>query len=737
MSGRIEQRTDRVDAAGKSSGRTLYVADLKFPDLLHALTLRSQKARAEILDIRLPELPPGYTTVGATDVPGTNSVHMIGDDWPYFAAERVNYVGEPILLLVGPDLETLAGLLAATEVRYRELDPILTVAEAERGDKEPLFGTDNRFADYQVSKGDPESAFRQAARVFAAEYSSGYQEHAYLEPQGMVGVYQEGRISVFGSLQCPYYVKTALVQGLGWPQERVRVVQVPTGGAFGGKEDYPSLLAGHVAFAALKTKHPVRIILDRREDIRATTKRHPAHIRLQTALDEDNRILALKAEIVLDGGAYAGLSEVVLQRSMFALPGVYAVPHVQVRARAVATNTVPTGAFRGFGSPQSFFALETHLDWLARRLGEEPLDFKQRHLLTQGGTTLTGGTLRQEVKLPELIEAACRLSGYREKAAAAGLRDGAYRGIGMSLFFHGCAFTGSGEQEKIKARVGLRKLPDGRVEILVASTEMGQGAQTTLRKIVAEILHIDMEQIIYDNPDTARVPDSGPTVASRTVMIVGGLLAEAARELAGRWDEQPQLELFKQYSQPPGVHWDQASFSGDAYPTYAWGVEVVEVAVDPVTFDIDVTGAWGAFDVGRAIDTQIIRGQIEGGMAQGLGYATIEVLEREGGVLRQDTLTDYIIATAKDVPAFGHQLVNSPYEHGPFGAKGAGELPFVGAAPAAAAAVQSALGLPVTRIPIRPETLHGMSRGARISGTPAKGAPAKGAAGEEEAGRED
>jgi len=706
MKDRLKQKIERLDAADKSSGRTRYVSDLEFPNLLHAVTLRSQKARARITGIRLPPLPSGVCPVGPKDVPGTNRVHMVGDDQPFFAEERVNYIGEPLLLLVGPEPEVLARLLDKIEVGYEELDPILSLEEAEKAEKEPIYGPDNRFAEYRVVKGNPEAAFRNAAQVFSGEYTCGYQEHAYLEPQGMVGVYEDERISVHGSMQCPYYVKTALVQGLGWPADRVRVVQTPTGGAFGGKEDYPSLLAGHVAFAALKTKRPVRLVLERREDIRATTKRHPARIRLKTALDADKRLVALDAEITLDGGAYAGLSEVVLQRAMFALPGAYVLPHAAVRGRALATNTVPTGAFRGFGSPQSFFALETHLDWLARELGEEPLSFKQRHLVRRGDTTLTGGTLREEIRLPELIESACRLSGYRAKAAQAGLSNGAYRGIGLSVFFHGCAFTGSGEQEKIKARVGLRKLSDGRVEILAAGTEMGQGVLTTLRKIVAQALDMEIGRIIYDYPDTARVPDSGPTVASRTVLIVGGLLVEAAGELKERMNEQPEVEVFRQYSQPEEVEWDQETFSGDAYPTYSWGVEVAEVAVDPITYDISITGAWGAFDIGRAIDEQIIRGQIEGGMAQGLGYATLEVMERKEGALHQDTLTDYIIATARDLPVFGHELVNVPYAHGPFGAKGAGELPFVGAAPAVAAAVQSALKLPVTRIPIRPETLH-------------------------------
>jgi CO/xanthine dehydrogenase Mo-binding subunit len=239
----------------------------------------------------------------------------------------------------------------------------------------------------------------------------------------------------------------------------------------------------------------------------------------------------------------------------------------------------------------------------------------------------------------------------------------------------------------------------------VANVEMGQGAATALRKIVAHALALPIELVVFENPDTDRVPDSGPTVASRTVMIVGGLLATAAQELEKRWNESEEVEVVKVYKHPAGVEWDQKTLKGDAYPTYAWGANAVEVEVDPLTLEVSVRGVWGVYDVGVPIDEQIVRGQIEGGLVQGLGYATIEIMNLKNGRILQSSLTDYIIPTSKDVPEIGSDLVLNPYEGGPFGAKGAGELPLVGAAPALAAAVQHALGIPITSIPVTPEYL--------------------------------
>lgn len=705
----------RPDAADKASGRALFLADLPplegplartglppLEGLLHALTLRSTRPKARMLEVRIPPLPPETWIVDHRDVPGRNRVKMTCDDQPFFAEEVVRYVGEPILLLVGPDRGELRRILEAIEVRYENLDPAFSLEEAEAR-------ADSCLVSYQLTRGDPAAAFRRAAAVVEEEYRTGAQEHAYLEPQGFIGLTEGGRITVYGSMQCPYFVKSALVEGLGWAPERVRVVQTVTGGGFGGKEDYPSLLAGQVAFAALKTGRPVRLVLDRGEDIRATTKRHPSRIRFRTALDGRQEILGMEIEILLDGGAYSGLSPVVLQRSMFSATGVYAIPNARVEGKVLATNNLPTGAFRGFGAPQAFFAIESHMHSLALRAGREPLEFKLAHRVKRGEATITGGTFRQEVKLAEMAAAVEEMSGYRRKTReyeeARGRGSGPWRGIGISLFSHGCGFTGSGERDLIKGRVTLRKLRDGRVEILAASADMGQGPQAALRKIAARTLGFGLERVLFDNPDTDRVPDSGPTVASRTAMIVGRLVQQAAKELKASWDTAPELEVSRSYEQPGFVRWDQQAFKGDAYPAFAWGVNAVEVEVDPLTFEPKVRGVWGAYDIGEAIDEKIIQGQIEGGVAQALGWASLEVLEAREGRLLQANLTDYIIPTSMDFPRIQFRLFSNPYEYGPFGAKGAGELPFVGAAPALAAAVSQALGRPVRRLPITPEAL--------------------------------
>jgi len=706
----LSHSVPRVDAIEKSEATTQYIADMEFAGMLYARTLRADRPRAKILTIDIPPLPAGYYIIDHNDVPGKNRIKMLIYDWPFFAEDVVNHVGEPILLVVGPDRDELETLLSRIVVHYADSAPILSIEEARRGSLPPIYGEDNCFAKYEIVKGDPEGAFAGAARIVESEHRTGYQEHVYIEPQGFVGLVEKGnKITVYGSMQCPYYVKNALIEGLGCAPEKVRVVQTTTGGAFGGKEEYPSLIAGHVAFAALKTGRPVQLLFDRSEDIAATTKRHPSVFRYRTALDAEGCIRGMDVEIDLDGGAYAGLSSVVLQRAIFAATGIYRVDNLRVSGRVLATNTVPTGAFRGFGAPQAFFAIEMHMERIAGELGLDPLEFKMSHALKQGDETSTGGYIWQAVKLPEMVEQLERMSGYTRKRAEIKQRGNAgnlpLRGIGLSLFFHGCGFTGNAEQAIIKGRATLSKLPGEKVEILVSSAEMGQGCQTTLRKIVAHALDIPLDNVIYANPDTDRVPDSGPTVASRTVMVVGRLLERAAAEMKSRWDTEETFSVTTAYRQPEWVKWDQDTLKGDAYPTYSWGANVVEVEIDPLTLETDIRGAWGVYDVGVPIDERIVLGQIEGGMVQGLGYATIEVMNMKQGHILQNSLTDYIIPTVKDVPPIESSLVANPYEDGPFGAKGAGELPLVGAAPALAAAVQHALGLPVADIPVTPEYL--------------------------------
>ncbi len=698
----ISTPMNRFDAADKIRGEARYIGDMFFEEFFYAKTLRSTMARAKILSIEYPELPEGYYIVDKNDIPNKNRVKIVTYDMPFFAEDTVNYIGEPIALVVGKEKNIIEELLAKVKVNYEILDPIYTIEEASC--KLPIYGKDNLYADYHYKKGDIQQAYKEAYKVFTKEYETGYQEHIYLEPQGVAASYKDGKVTIYGSMQCPYYVKDAVVEALGFEGNRVQIIQTTTGGAFGGKEEYPSLTGGHVAFATIKCNKPVVLIFDRDEDIECTTKRHPSKIKVTMLVDKYNKIIGIDNDIRLDGGAYCGLTNIVLQRAMFTATGVYNIPNVSVRGRAIATNTVPGGGFRGFGAPQGFFALEMHMEYIAKELGLTSLEFKKINLAKTGDLTSTGGVYRGYVPTKELIDRIEEMSQYSKKYKEYKSSD-TLKGIGMSLFFHGGGFTGSGERDHIKAVVKLRKYKDDSVEILISNVEMGQGTQTTLRKIVAMELKVPINKIILVNPDTDRVPNSGPTVASRTIMIVGKLLQKAAIKLKECWISGEEQQITENYKFPDGFYWDDSKFEGDAYNEYSWGANVVEVLVNPLTFEVKVLGVYAVFDIGVPIDEKIIRGQIDGGMLQGLGHGSIEKLEINNGRLIQRTNTDYVIPTALDFPKIESATIRNPYENGPFGAKSAGELTFIGAPVAYALAIENALGIDICKIPVTPEYL--------------------------------
>lgn len=706
---KLSQPIERFDVKDKIAGEAKYCADLHPDGLIYARTLRATLARARILSISLPELPPDYVIVDHRDISGRNVVPIVFEDQPFFAEQEVKYIGEPILLVAGPDKAVILEILAKITVNYEALDPILTLEQAEQRTEDFISGDKPYFVSYSYDKGDPETAIAEAASVVEDEFRSAYQEHAYLETQAMLAEYKENVVSVYGSMQCPYYIIDALKMALGWEESRLRVVQLPTGGGFGGKEEYPSIPGVHAALAAIKTGKPVQLVFDRQEDIAVTTKRHPSIIRLKSYLDSNGRIIARDVDVALDAGAYAGLSSVVLQRSIFSVCGVYNVENLRVSGRAYATNNVVTGAFRGFGGPQAFFAIEMHMETIAARLQVDALALRKQYYLHQGDTSSTGGLFHSPLKLDEITARIADDSDYYEKRRRFAEDKQTLKGIGFSIVFHGCGFTGAGEAEMLKPRIRLAKNRDNSVEIFVSSTELGQGVLTTLRKIVAEVLAIPPERVHHNYPDTAVCPNSGPTVASRTILIVGRMLQDCALEMKARWSE-PEFELIRDYQYPPQLAWDNANFRGHAYPDYAWGANVVEVEIDPMTFEIAVTGVWGIYDIGTPIDVKIIQGQIEGGLTQGLGHAAMEVLEAKDGRLRQTTLTTYAIPTARDFPRIHAELIENSGSIGPFGAKGLGELPLVGAAPALAAAVQNALGKRIRKIPVTPEAIMELMR---------------------------
>lgn len=697
---------EKVDNDIKLSGQAKYIADYQMKERLYAKTIRANCPRGKIKSIKIPVLPEFYFLITAKDIPGQNRIKFLISDWPFLAEDTVNYFGEAILLIVGPDRAKLNELAKNVQVEYEKIPAVLTLEDAEDKSIPPIFGEDNVFAKYAYEKGNVEEAFKKAARIVKETYTTGYQKQAYLENQGMVAVPQEnGKITVYGSMQCPYYIKNALVQGLGVSDDKVRIVQTVTGGGFGGKEDYPSLLAGHAAFAALKTQKPVAVLYEREEDTAYTPRRHPAQVILETALDQAGNILGMKADIKLNAGAYAGISEVVLQRSIYNVCGVYHIENLKVTGAALATNTVPNGAFRGFGAPQVIFAIEMHMESLAKAAGVDVLRYKKKYMVKQGDKTATNGLFYDEIKLPEMIEKAQTVSGYSQKREFYQRQPNLRKGIGMSFFLHGCGFTGSGEQDIIKAQLRLcKKKNASQVEIFAANVDMGQGLQTTFRKIAAKVLELPIEAVSFDYPDTDKVPDSGPTVASRSIMIVGRLVEKAAQRLKAKWKDAEDIEIIENYEAPKRIKWDGGKSLGDAYPAYSWGINVIEVAVDPLTYETTVLGIWTVFDIGQPIDERIIEGQIQGGVFQGLGFASMEVMTNDAmGKSKQNTFTNYTIPTAMDFAPVENHLVRTSYEDGPFGAKGAGELTLVGAAPAYASAVSQAMHIHINKLPITPE----------------------------------
>jgi CO/xanthine dehydrogenase Mo-binding subunit len=755
----VGQNVLRKEGLEKLTGAARYVDDLAFDGMLYGKTIRSSVARGRINAISFDphfDWSPIVVT-DHRDIPGANYVALIENDQPLLAASHIRHHDEPILLIAAESKSQVEAAARHIHITYDELPPVLTIEEALAAG-EILYPPDNVFKRFLIGRGDIDAGFAHADLIVEGEYRVPHQEQLYIEPQGMIAIPDGQTITVMGSMQCPYYVHKALKQLFNLSDEQAIVIQTTTGGGFGGKEEYPSMIAAHAALLARKAGRPVKLIYDRAEDIAATTKRHPGIIRHRTGVRRDGRLTASEIDIVMDGGAYVTLTPVVLSRGAIHALGPYACDNVRITARAVATNTPPNGAFRGFGAPQVAFAYEMQMEKIAAALRIEPLAMRRINMLREGDVTATGQQLKWSVGASDVLDATIAGSRYDEKRAAARAfnrqmedalqtaqppADHKRRGVGLSFFFHGAGFTGSGEA-KMKAKAGVEVTPDGGARILTGSTEIGQGTQTIFCQIVADELGIGFEQVEIEEADTSKVPDSGPTVASRTTMVVGRVVQLAAREakerltrfVAERYGaaeaalsnghfmaddrrlasfgemareyiaQQGALKAFTQYVSPPGIAWDDETYSGDAYPVYSWGAEVAEVEVDMDTCEITVINITTAQDIGRAINPLLAAGQIEGGTLQAVGYGLLEEVVWDRGRVVNNRLTNYIIPTSLDAPEMQTIIVEKAYPHGPFGAKGVGELPMDGGAPAIAAAVFDATGAFVSEIPVTPERLQ-------------------------------
>ncbi|MGC1158219.1 MAG: xanthine dehydrogenase family protein molybdopterin-binding subunit [Acidobacteriaceae bacterium] len=723
----------RKEGVAKVCGRAQYIDDLTLPGMLYGATVRSSIARGRILGIEFGDDVSWneFVIVTATDIPGANEIALINHDWPCLAAEVVNHSEEPIVLLAHPDRHLLPKAVAAVRVQYEEWPAVFSIEESERRDA-VVRGEDNLFKSFLMEKGDVDAVWAQADRIVQGEYATGAQEHLYIENNGAIAAYSadEG-LTVWGSLQCPFYVHKSLVKMTGLPEDKVRIVQVETGGAFGGKEDYPSMIGAHAALLAMKSGHPVKIVYDRAEDMAATTKRHPSRVRHRTAVTREGKLLGAEIEIALDGGAYSTLSATVLSRATIHAGGPYDWPNIRVRSKAFATNYPPHGAFRGFGAPQSLFAIERHMDHIAEALGIAPDEVRRRNFLKPGQTTTTGQVVQEDIDLDHLMDRALDESDYHAKRerfardnAGAGMKK---KGIGLAAFLHGSGFTGSGERY-LNSLAAMDVTAAGKARVLVSSTEFGQGTNTILCQIAAETLGIDYDAVEMGPPDTSVVPNTGPTVASRTSMVVGKLVHSAALGLkktlvvSGLLQEGYSTSDFvtaartyvvqhgtlrseSRYEPPPGVHWDDQQYRGEAYAAYAWAVYVAEVTVDLATYGVVVDDFVAVQEVGRVLNPVLATGQIEGGVAQGIGWALYEKVVWSRGRMQNNQMTNYIIPTSQDIPPIRVFFEERPFGHGAYGAKGIGELPMDGPAPAILNAIAHATGKQFDSVPLLPEDM--------------------------------
>jgi CO/xanthine dehydrogenase Mo-binding subunit len=722
----------RMEGRAKVTGEARYVDDMVLPNMLHGATVRSRIPRGKIKQITFG---PGidwneFVIVTPADIPGKNCIALIEDDQPCLADGVVNHPEEPLLLLAHPDRHLLPKAVEAISVEYEPLPAIFDMKESESL-TQTIWGTDNIFKTYLIEKGEVDAVWQKADHIVEAEYTTGAQEQLYIENNGMIAAFnpQQG-LTVWGSLQCPYYIHKALMKLCNLPADHVRVVQMETGGAFGGKEEYPSMIAAHAALLAMKSGKPVKIIYDRMEDMAATTKRHPSRTRHRTAVSKDGRILAGEIDFTIDGGAYKTLSPVVLSRGAIHAGGAYFWPSIRIRAKAVATNMPPHGAFRGFGAPQSLFALERHMDRIAQVVGLSPVEIRRRNFLKPGQTTTTGQTVKEEIDLGKLLDRALELSDYhakKERFAQGNQQSAHKKGMGIAAFLHGAGFTGSGERF-LGSIVGVEAIADGSLRILVSSTEFGQGTNTVLCQIVAEALGLRYEDVSIAQPDTHEVPNSGPTVASRTVMVVGKLVQSAAVGIrktliaSGMLSDSYTPEEFRaacrayvakhgkirslaQYEQPEGIFWDDEKYRGEAYAAFAWAVYIAEVTADLTTYSVTVDDFVALQEIGKVLHPVLAKGQIIGGVAQGIGFALYEKVIWENGRMQNGQMTNYVMPTSADLPSIRVYFEELGNVHGAYGAKGIGELPMDGPAPAIINAIEDALQISFRSIPLLPEDI--------------------------------
>jgi CO/xanthine dehydrogenase Mo-binding subunit len=743
-------RMPRPDAAAKVAGSTRFVADLGLPGMLHAAVAFAPVASARLVGLGLDAaraIAGVEAVLAAADVPGANSIGVIFPDQPLLVADRVRMVGDRLALVAARSVEAAWEASRRVEAGLEAAPGVYDPVEALESFSPPLHEGGNLIRTFRVDRGDVSRAAAGVAVVVEKEYRIGGQEHAYIEPQGCLAIPEgRSRITIVASCQCPFYIQHGVARVLGLPLAAVRVEQAPTGGGFGGKEDYPTEPAACAALLAWCTGRPVRLILPREIDMQATTKRHAAVVRHRWGALRDGRLRFAEIETFMDAGAYAGLSTVVAERANVSAVGPYDVPAVRVRTHVVYTNNLFGGAFRGFGAPQVTFAAEATMDALAARLGIDPVEIRRRNALDdRRRRTCTGQSLRRPVLVRACLDRATEASHWVSRRRASEATGPVRHGIGVALVLYGCNLHHGGQRLDRSSAVVILQ-PDGSVIVRVGLTEMGQGNLAACRTIAAQALGVDPAVVEVWQPDTTTVGDSGPTVASRGAHASGMAILDAVRRLRRRLDPiagellgcsggevelsggfarvagrprrrvpvpQVAAEMAARRVEPIATgfyrsrarRYDAETGQGAPYEFYAVACHVARVAVDAELGRVEVEEVTAVHDVGRVIHRDALEGQIDGGVVQGMGWALTERLVLDRGRLVNPTFTDYLIPTAADAPEVTIAVLEGGGAAGPFGAKGVGEPSFIPVAAAIRNAVCNALNVEIDTLPLTPSVI--------------------------------
>jgi CO/xanthine dehydrogenase Mo-binding subunit len=733
-----------VQSLAKVKGSLRFIQDVRLPGMLEACLVMSGRPRARIKRVALEKAlaVEGVVAIAtADDVPGQNRVGLVLDDQPLFANRLVSYEGDCIAIVGAGCREAAAEAASCVEVDFENLPRVDSIDEARRPAAPQLHEGGNLAVERKVLKG--EVGRGESASKFVVEriFHTPVQEHAYLEPLGAIAVPRgDGSIEILVAGQCPFYVRDAVSRCLGIPLSAVRVLQLPLGGGFGGKEDVPSELCARLAVLAVKSQRPAKLVLTREQDIVYSSKRHPMELRYRMGCGVDGKILFADIGIDADVGAYATLSPIVLFRSTMSATGSYEIPHVRILTRGFYTNTAPKGAFRGFGNPQVVFACEAVVDELAEQAGIDPLEFRLKNALRTGSSTATGQVLEESVGLTDVLEQMRDLAGSGDLFKSHRVGESVVAASGVAAVTYGVSLGAAG---RVLDRGGahVEILKDGSISVFVGCTDMGQGALTVLSQITADALGVEVDRIRVNLVDTGIVPDSGPTVASRTTVICGNAILDACETLKARLLEAGRAVLGSdaEYDRDTGsivdartgasIEFDEAvaecgkrridltaagwyavpecyidedTGQGRAYHVYSFAADLAQVEVDLKTGDIQVKSFVAVHDSGRIINPLTAASQVEGGIAQGIGLAVREdFIQADGQVVSRD-LSTYLIPTSLDVcDDIRVVFVESTSRDGPFGAKGLGEPAIIAVPAAIANAISNALGSRVTSLPVR------------------------------------